>query len=522
MIWGYAPQLIAETEKPLVDWANREQGPDALMRQAAYALYHHTHLALSGEYDDIRVTYRQLARRRILVLVGAGNNGGDGLYAAAYLCRRGYPVVVLPTSDKLHPRARQAALRAGVRFWSALNPESVPETLGRIRNWQPAGLIDAIIGIGARPPLREPAASLVRGLNAWRETTSPGVFPVVVACDHPSGIDLEMGSDLKVNSPVLRADLTVTMGAPKTGMLIGAGWVKCGRLETQSIGLPTETMSAQVGLITATDVRELWPWPQFADHKYSRGVLAVLAGSAKYPGAGILVTSAALQAGESFLRYLGEPAVQPLVLGRSPEVVLGEGQSSARVLGPGLDGNLSEHRDQILQAWENRGPEELVILDAGALPLVGRDIHLNRNCLLTPHAGEAAALARQLGLEATHQTIETDPYTWSRRIAAATNATVLIKGPTTTIANPDGMVYSVTYGTRDLATAGSGDVLAGILGYVFAAVNAKKSDADLDLGKLAAVGAYVHAQAGRKAAPTPPASRIVTKIRAVLKENWLG
>ena len=518
MIWGYAPDLIAQTEKPLVAQADREQGADALMRRAAYALAHHTHRALSGAEADITVSSVPRGRRRILVLVGAGNNGGDGLYGAAYLRRRGYPVAVLPTSKHIHERGAAAARQAGVEFWPSVLPETVGEALHALKAWKPVAVIDAIIGIGARPPLREPALSLVRGISELFSQWPEGSVPLVVACDHPSGLDLYRGADLGPNQELLPADLTVTMGAAKTGMLVGPGALTIGRLHVQDIGLPQQTMQPGVGLIERADVRELWPWPHFADHKYSRGVLGVMAGSARYPGAGVLVTAAALNAGESFLRYLGEPAVRSVVIRACPEVVLGEGRCQARIIGPGLAAGSPQHREQMLNAWRGRGASELVILDAGALGLIGTDIQSDVNCLLTPHAGEAAALAAQLGRETTREAIEANPYDWSLQLAAETHATVLLKGPTTTIANPEGQVYSLTHGTRDLATAGSGDVLAGILGYVFAAANARTETTGetLDLGKLAAAAAWLHAEAGRLASPTPRATAIVKAIPQAL------
>lgn len=511
MIWGYAPQLIAEIEKPLVAVADRSEGADALMKRAAYALFHHTHRALEGRIEELVFPRRPLAKRRILVLVGAGNNGGDGLYAAAYLARRGYPVRILPTAEKLHTRGAGVAADAGVEFLEPL--ADVSACLAEIRAWHPAAIIDAIIGIGAKPPLREPARSLIAGLQTeFARSAEPGISPasrpLLVACDHPSGLDLDTG---KRAGAALRADLTVTMGAPKTGMLVGPGSYHIGHLEIQGIGLPVEEMTPGVGLVERADVARLWPRAMHEDHKYSRGVLSILAGSARYPGAGILVTSAALAAGAGFVRYLGSSSsVQALVMGANPEVVLGEGHSQAVVIGSGLDGNDDEHAAEMLRVWQHRG-DALAVLDAGALALVGSGIEPNETCVLTPHAGEAATLADHLGIPVTRSEIEANPYEWARRLADLTRATVLLKGATTTIANPNGKVYSVTRGTADLATAGSGDVLAGILGYVLAA-HAARATSTLDLGLLAAVGAWLHGQAGRLAAPNPRATGIIAAI----------
>lgn len=272
-----------------------------------------------------------------------------------------------------------------------------------------------------------------------------------------------------------------------------------------------ETEQPLANLVTREDVAAAWPWPQFRDDKYSRGVLGVLAGSAKYPGAGVLVTSAALRAGAAFVRYLGEQAVQGLVLATAPEVVLGAGQIQALVAGSGFDGQDSAHRQQLLRAWNDSAACNYVLLDAGALSLVGTEIATHERCLLTPHAGEATRLAVQLGHRTTREDIESRPYTWARLLARESGATVLLKGSITTIATPGGELYVVTHGTADLATAGSGDVLAGILGFLLASMRSQ-----LDLGHIAAIGAWLHAEAGRLAAPTPTATDLLAAIRPAL------
>lgn len=271
-----------------------------------------------------------------------------------------------------------------------------------------------------------------------------------------------------------------------------------------------------VNLVTRQDVARLWPWPQFSDDKYSRGVLAVVVGTAKYPGAGVLVATAALHAGQSYLRYLGEPAVQNLVLAAAPEVVLGAGQAQALVMGSGFDGQIPEHRAQLGQTWREHQAGGYVLLDAGALALVGSEIAPHERCLLTPHAGEAARLAQQLGHHTTREDIESRPYYWARWLARETGATVLLKGEITVIAAPDGELFVVTHGTADLATAGSGDVLAGVVGFLLASTRCH-----LDLATIAAIGAWLHAEAGRLAAPTPSATKIAAAIHPALKRLQL-
>ena len=551
MILGYSPADISRIEAPLVRQADAHRGADALMRDAAYALQLHTHRLLNGKISAVTGAKFQVLpvrQRRILVLAGAGNNGGDGLYAAAYLAKRGYPVTVLPLTGRLHERARAAASAAHVRFWPVLEnsaqtkqhltPTSPPflaratstgaenridvdQALTKIRQWQPVEIIDAITGIGAKPPLREPAAGLVQALR--RQILESLAPPLVVACDNPSGLNLETGEA----SQVLPADLTLTMGAPKAGMLVAKGAELCGRIEVHDFALPTAEMTPLLGQIEAADVAQYWPWPVHHSHKYSRGVLGVCAGSATYPGAGILVSTAARGAGSAFMRYLGPADMHPRVMAAVPEAVLRPGQTQALVIGPGLDPGRDSHREKMLETWWGRRKGEPVVLDAGVLELVKNDIATDASCLLTPHAGEACALAQRLGYRVTRAEIEAEPLHWATTLAAETGATVLLKGDTTVIAPPQGLPLTMTHGTVALATAGSGDVLAGIIGHLLASTTAPRWDGKA-VAMAAAVGAWVHAQAGRYAAthlhPTPAATNLVSALAPVLTElrRWPG
>lgn len=284
-------------------------------------------------------------------------------------------------------------------------------------------------------------------------------------------------------------------------------------IKAQAPKLGKETQPPIVNLITGEDVARFWPWPLNDDNKYSRGVLSVLAGSAKYPGAGVLVCKAAVNTGASFVRYLGEAAVRQTVLSAAPEVVLGHGESQALVMGSGFDARLPDHRLQLTAAWQENQNCDYVLLDAGALTLVGKEILPHERCLLTPHAGEAARLATQLGLPATSEDITNRPYQWAKLLAAKTGAYVALKGKVTVISAPGGELWVVTHGTPDLATAGSGDVLAGITGFLLAA---RKKPADL--GLIMGIAAWIHAEAGRLAAPTPGAAQIAAAIRVAISQ----
>ena len=244
------------------------------------------------------------------------------------------------------------------------------------------------------------------------------------------------------------------------------------------------------------------PGPTASDDKYSRGVLGAIVGSETYPGAAVLVTEAAWRTGAGMVR-LGSPArAQELVLHRRPETVVSEavdmGRCSAYTIGSGLD---RDERDEellgvIAEACDSGVP---VVLDAGALDFAMR---VRGPALVTPHAGELTRMLGWLGLTVERHDVEGDPERYARRVAEETGAVVLLKGAVTHIATPAGESDSVTASTYRLATAGSGDVLAGILG-ALSAQNASELRAADDFASLAATGAALHAAAAKRLGDRP-------------------
>jgi ADP-dependent NAD(P)H-hydrate dehydratase / NAD(P)H-hydrate epimerase len=513
MISAYTGTQVRAAEAPLLEAGKGA----ALMQRAAYGLY-----------QAVAASLRQRGGRvygsRVVVLAGSGNNGGDALYAAALLARRGARTTAVLTSAgpggsaRAHPDALAAFRRTGGRE-HLLAAGNVGELA--LLGAEADVVIDGILGTGAAGGLREPAAGLVRMLD-----DAGPARPLVVACDLPSGVDSDSG---RTAGPVLRADLTVTFGAVKTGLLADPGAAAAGRVQTVDIGLGQSGIPA-VHRLEAPDLARLWPVPRHADHKYSRGVLGIVAGSAKYPGAALLAVEAAAAAGTGMIRYLGPEKVGRLVLIRTPEAVcsqasVADSRVQAWLIGPGAvgdDGQLDRMRD----ALDSGLP---VVADAGAFTALPDAPRLAPHHILTPHAGELAALLSRLASGGRHHLedepgetieradIEAAPLYWVREAARRTGATILLKGPVTLVASPAGAVFSQQDGTPWMATAGSGDVLAGILGALTAAADRIGSADPADQGLfhrhdrwavLAAMAAAVHGHAGVLAGGGGPLSAV--------------
>lgn len=236
--------------------------------------------------------------------------------------------------------------------------------------------------------------------------------------------------------------------------------------------------------------------PHDGDDKYTRGVLGVLTGSDEYPGAAVLGVEAAVRTGVGMVRYLGDDIPARLVLQRRPETVAANGRVQAWLLGSGMD---AAHRDT---ANEERLRVALAqnvpaVIDAGALDLIG---DATGPIVITPHFRELSRVLAAYGVTASPEQIAADAPHWARESARLTGATVLLKGHATHVASPAGEVLVATEGSNWLATAGSGDVLGGVLGALVATHAEKVATGGHDvLATLAATAAVVHGLAGRAA-----------------------
>jgi hydroxyethylthiazole kinase-like uncharacterized protein yjeF len=407
---------------------------------------------------------------RVVLLVGSGDNGGDALYAGEKLARRGAQVVAVLLSDKYHREGLTALLAAGGRVGSTADIETADV------------VVDGIVGIGGRPGLRPEALAVVRVAEEHRVP--------IVAVDMPSGVDVDTG---ETPAEHVKAALTVTFGTHKICHLVDPAAAACGPVHLIDIGL--DLPPAPVESFQSADVRALYPVPHGESDKYSRGVLGLMAGSAQYPGAAVIATSGALAGPIGMLRYLGPDAVAEDVRAVHPEVVAGEGRVQAWAVGSGLGDELDVDKIRgLLDA------EEPVLLDADGLKALD-DSGDRANVLITPHAGE---IARLLGVDRTE--VEAERLKHARLAAERFDVTVLLKGSTTVIAAQDGQVRVNGNATAWLATAGAGDVLAGLCGSLLAA--------GLTPPDAAAVGAYLHAAAANLASSGGPltAMRVAGKV----------
>ncbi|MCU1438682.1 MAG: hypothetical protein JWP66_1769 [Naasia sp.] len=240
--------------------------------------------------------------------------------------------------------------------------------------------------------------------------------------------------------------------------------------------------------------------PVAEDDKYSRGVLGVLTGSAEYPGAAVLGVEGAARAGAGMVRYLGDPDAARLVLQRRPEIVTAPGRVQAWLVGSGMDAaqRTDALRDRIGAALAQRVP---TVLDAGALDLAGSAAGPT---VITPHAGELARLLTARGERVDRVQVSADPARWATRAAQLLGVTVLLKGAVTQIVGPAGAGLAVAAGPPWLATAGSGDVLGGILGALVAARSDEVVADPALLVPVAAAAALVHGRAGAVASGGGP------------------
>jgi hydroxyethylthiazole kinase-like uncharacterized protein yjeF len=487
---------------------------------------------------------------RALLLVGPGNNGGDTLFAGAHLARRGMVVTAVLVSTRAHDEGLAAFRAAGGKVLT-LADVRVPSVVQAALTSDV--LLDGLVGVGARGALRAPAGGLVRTLAEAREKAGER-WPRTIAVDIPSGIGVDDGA---VPGPVLPADRTVTFGALKPGLILPPAAHLAGDVELVDIGFPTvagsegwsgavwgvapgrhamngtDPASGRVLRLEPADVAELWPVPSPRDHKYTRGVVGVIAGTSTYPGAAVLATSGAVLAGPGMVRYLGPEAVGTRVLLARPEVVVAGGRVQAWILGSGVpaigpeDGPDDDGQARRIfgalaavtgvLSEDVTGGKMPAVIDAGALTML--EHRLPAWAVLTPHAGELAELLQGLGHDVDRAAVEAQPLHWVRTAHQATGATVLLKGAITVVAGP-GDVYTQADAPAWTGTAGSGDVLAGILGALLAGRSADVVADETLAARLAAAAVLVHGRAAARASAGGPvaALEIARAVPAVLAE----
>lgn len=540
MIEAFTAADVRAAEEPLL--ATERGFAGGLMHRAATALALHVRRLLRERAGG----RGGVAGSTVVGLVGAGNNGGDTLHALALLARHGVRAVAVLVDARTHEGGLAAFRAAGGHVLrladapphaageptaddDAAAPDGATAWLGDALA-EAAGadvVLDGLLGIGARGGLRGTAAELVQLLAevlgqleaAARAAPGtgprgaaprpagpphPGLRPVVVAVDLPSGVEVDTGA---VPGVVLPADLTVTFGVPKPALLLPPAAGLAGRLEVVDLGLAPVLAGAAVEpavrRLGPADVAALWPVPGTDAHKYSRGVVGVVAGTSTYPGAAVLTVAGAQGAGCGMVRYVGPHRVRDAVVAAHPEVVT-SGDTAVRVqawvLGPGLDPEDGDQAGRARAALSAAVEEHLpAVVDAGALGLLPDRVP--PRVVLTPHAGELARLLQARWVDVDREDVEAEPLRWAREAHERTGATVLLKGAVTVVVGPHGVLAQAD-APPWLATAGAGDVLAGVLG----ALLAGRADLDHpdDAARLAAAAACVHGLAAHRANPGGP------------------
>lgn len=413
--------------------------------------------------------FRYPDRRRIVIVTGKGNNAGDGVVAALTLAADA--AIPMPVLAAVTP-PEQLAGEAGV--YAPMLKDARVEVTDKA-DFRPGDLIvDALFGIGLSRDIASPYAEWIDAIN---HSGCP-----VAALDLPSGLDGDTG---KIHGCCIRADVTITFGLPKAGLFRNSGPRVCGRLKLADLRIAPEITAlipAEFEAFFAEDAASLLPRLPFDAYKNSRGRLLLAAGSARYPGAAKLAASAALRAGAGFLRLATDasgdfppPAVLHKDTAEEFADILPMVDAIAAGPGWGMQSSRTERLEQLIKAGKP------MVLDADALNLLAQNpqLELPEECILTPHLGEAKRLL---------PTLPENRQEAALALAEKYQCIIVLKGPQTIVAAPDGRYSINSSGSPALGIAGSGDVLTGVIGAELAA-GLKAYDA-------ARLGVWLHGAAG--------------------------
>jgi ADP-dependent NAD(P)H-hydrate dehydratase / NAD(P)H-hydrate epimerase len=410
-----------------------KEGVDALMQRAAAAV-----AASASELLRSRTGGRY--GRHVMIMVGAGNNGGDALFAGVRLARRGVRVTAVRCLGNPHPAGLAALVAAGGQL------VELDDAVGQLDFDL---VIDGILGIGGRPGLPDAVDRLIQ-LVAERD--SP-----IVAVDLPSGVTADTGV---VPGAAVRATRTVTFGELKPCHLLQPALRHCGVITVVDIGLGTDHQERPD--LEGLDEDELacaWPYPTERSDKYSRGAVGADTGSDQYPGAAVMSVYGAVYGGAGYVRFVGAERPASIISAQLPNVVFSPGRVQAHLFGSGW-GERVDGAQVLARVAEEGTP---AVVDADGLRYLPNPAPAN--WLLTPHAGELARL-----LDRERSWVEEDPLRAVSAGARQTGATVLLKGAAQLVAGPgDGPVLVAVPGPAWTAQAGSGDVLGGVCAALLAA-----------------------------------------------------
>lgn len=434
-------------------------------------------------FEVLRVRWPRASR--LAVLCGPGNNGGDGYVLARLAEEQGREPLVLtlgtpPRADSEAARARASCAAAGITI------EPFDATLLASAEV----IVDALLGTGLKDELRDEWRAAVEAVNA---TPHP-----VLALDIPSGLDADTGAVLGV---AVRADVTTTFVALKVGLFTGAGPEHCGRLYFGALELPPALHAAATPFARRMDERSLHgllPVRARDAHKGDFGHLFIVGGERGMPGAAQLAAAGAARAGAGLVTVLTHPAHAPTLNSARPELIVHalrggaalarlSSPASAIVLGPGL--GRGAWGKGILQAAVRL--RQQMVVDADALFFLAGTRQHRDDWVLTPHPGEAARL-----LGTTAREVQRDRYGAARAIARRHGGVCVLKGAGTVIAEADGSFLVCDRGNPGLASGGSGDVLAGVIGALLTQGLSARDAARLAVWAHAVAGDRVAARNG--------------------------
>ncbi len=448
--------------------------------------------------------------KRIGILAGKGNNGGDGIVIARQLAHIGYDVylfLVAPPESFTGEAAvnlqivKNLKLRIEEILTDATLETKESVSLNHITRCEL--LVDAIFGTGLRGEVREPIAPLINTINN---------LPIpILSVDLPSGLDADTGNPL---GTCVRADRTVTIGLPKRGLLVYPGAEFAGKLEVVDIGFPEQVIDAQnikVHWTTAAAASEWVPSRPSVSHKGTYGRILVIAGATGMTGAAALASKAALRAGGGLVTLATPKHLNPILEGLLPEVMtlplpetdagslavsgistileFAEKTKSVLAIGPGLSQNPETVTlvHQLVRENQEQGLGLRMVIDADGLNALAQATELiprlGKDAVLTPHPGEMARLTNT-----SVSTLELDRISTAQQFANEHGVTLVFKGAPTVIGTPNGEVWINSTGNPGMATGGMGDVLTGVIAGLMAQGVLSE--------QAGALGVYVHGLAG--------------------------
>ena len=431
--------------------------------------------------DVLRSVTGRVVGSKVLLLVGPGNNGGDALWAGALLANRGVAVRAVCTGLRCHEIAAAKFTAAGGRF----------VRLDDADRFAPDVVLDGIFGAGFHDALGADVREVIS------RTTGLGL---IVSIDVPTGVQADTGL---VDVGCVQADVTLTIGTLKPGILTGQGKAVSGVVDVVPLEFTYPATDAFV--VEYADLEDVFGPTPTLSHKYSRGVAMVNAGSSKYPGAGVLAVGGARASGNGMVQFAGEQS--SIVVETYPDVIASDDVTRANsiVVGCGESGNVEKLAEYL-------ATDLPIVIDAYALTFLSNTDIQNALAkryqrgavtVLTPHEGEAARISFD----------QDNRIAWARDIARNLSSFVVLKGAGTVIASPSGAYAIDRFGTSALATAGSGDVLAGLIAGTLAKVFALE-----DALRSIACAVALHGLAGRRVGNGCTATTLIEALVEVHSE----